>query len=466
MTAHRPPDSNTLTTLLAAQRRPFSIITQNQRIKLINAALCEALGYAETDLIGASCCRFATTVNGSECRHQRFFRDLEPYVETDTVLDASGQPHLVRAQGFPVLDAHGTVYLGEMLQLLRGRCDVGNMVGDSPELRELITQLTQAAVTDAAVLLYGETGVGKELAAQFLHQQSSRAGAPFVVVDCTVLNEELFESELFGHVKGAFTGAVNHRVGLFELAHTGTLFFDEIGELPLSQQPKLLRALETGTYRPVGATATRQVNVRVISATHRDLTAMVRHGHFRQDLFYRLAVLPLRIPPLRERRDDLAALSDYLLRDTTTADGQPYYLHPAALDKLHSYSFPGNVRELRNLLHLGAALSSSGVIEADAIHLPTLMAQVARAPLPPPAAVSAYDLGCSELDTAFLRHLSPVEAAEARQILALLQRHHGNRREVAVSMTMSERTLYRKLRRYGLNRARSLEGSGNGDDAS
>ncbi|MBN2885142.1 MAG: sigma-54-dependent Fis family transcriptional regulator, partial [Chromatiaceae bacterium] len=296
----------------------------------------------------------------------------------------------------------------------------------------------QAAATEAAVLLHGETGSGKELAADFIHRHSARARAPLVIVDCTVLSEDLFESELFGHLKGAFTGAHSDKTGLLELADGGTLFLDEIGELPLSQQPKLLRALESGSFRPVGATRARQARVRVVSATHRDLRAMVERGDFRQDLYYRLAVLPIALPPLRERREDIPLLVEHLLAELTPPGRPRPRLDAQALAKLLAHDFPGNVRELRNLVHLAAALSPSGAIGPESIRLP-----LPGPGAPPPSAVRATPL---ELDG-----LSPLEAAEARQILDLMQTHHGNRRAVAGALAISERTLYRKLRRYRLN---------------
>lgn len=442
--AGAPTRSLTLSSLLLAQRKPFLIVAADGLIRDVNAPLIDAFGLERAALIGAPCCRLeAEAVD--DCRHRRFFRDLEPYVETHALCARDGVVSHAQIQGFPVIDEDGRVYLGESLHLPTGQSDAARgMVGDSQALRDLQRELTRAAATEAAVFLHGETGSGKELAAEFIHRLSRRARGPFVVVDCTVLSEDLFESELFGHVKGAFTGAIGNKTGLFELADTGTLFFDEIGELPLSQQPKLLRALETGVFRPVGATKSRRADVRVLSATHQDLYAMTQGGEFRRDLYYRLAVLPVEIPPLRARREDIPALVEHLLQEVTN-ENRCYRVGKEAMRKLLLYDYPGNIRELRNLLHLAAALSPDGIVTPDLIRLPERQdgttgsaPNSTSAPTPDPR------------DPRF-EHLSPIEAAEAGYILDLLHRHHGSRTEVAASMSISERTLYRKLKRYGLN---------------
>ncbi|RNE90197.1 sigma-54-dependent Fis family transcriptional regulator [Marichromatium sp. AB31] len=431
--------------LLLAQRNPFVVIDADARIRSVNASLETTLGYDTSELIGSPCCRLDANAAEDGCRHRRFFRDLEPYVETRALADGRGEVHFAQIQGFPIVDGQGQIFLGESLHLFQGQRQPGRMIGRSEQMRGLVQELKRAAATDVSVLLQGETGSGKELAAEFLHQHSTRANGPFVVVDCTVLSEDLFESELFGHVKGAFTGAVGNKTGLLELADAGTLFLDEIGELPLSQQPKLLRALESGMFRQVGSTKIRQANVRVVSATHRDLLAMVQQGHFRQDLYYRLAVLPLAIPPLRGRRADIPELTEHLLQEISAQSGHPYRITKDALRKLLLYQFPGNIRELRNLLHLATVLSADGVIDAEAIRLPVTAEQPASPTIPSSEAAELLHEHPS------MTTLSPVEAVEAKYILQLLQRHRGSRKEVAASMSISERTLYRKLKRYRLN---------------
>ncbi len=313
----------TLQSLLEAQRKPFLITNADCRIAGVNSHLEQVLDLESGQLTGKTCCHLDSAPH-AKCRHRRFFRDLEPYVETHTLITPGGSLRNVQLQGFPLMDGDGRLFLGESVQLLDAAPMIDDMVGASPGFEMLRRRLAQGAASEAPVLLLGETGSGKELAAQFVHRYSPRANGPFVVVDCTVLNEDLFESELFGHVKGAFTGAAGSKTGLFEMADGGTLFLDEIGELPLSQQPKLLRALESGSFRPVGSTQARSARVRVVSATHQNLQAMAARGEFRQDLYYRLAVLPLEVPPLRQRREDIPALAEHLLHQIGEGSGRNY----------------------------------------------------------------------------------------------------------------------------------------------
>jgi DNA-binding NtrC family response regulator len=427
----------TLETLLATQARPLLVVNRDGSIRGANQPLAQFLGLPSTQLLGQNCCRL-DAAEEPLCRHRRFFQDLEPYVETRTLSSAQLGLLQVQVQGFPLLDLDGTLYLAESLLPLGGVPTDEGLVGRSPAFVALRQQLTRAATGEAPVLLLGETGVGKELAAQFIHRHSARANGPFVVVDCTVLSEDLFESELFGHLKGAFTGAAGNKTGLFELAHGGTLFLDEIGDLPLSQQPKLLRALETGTFRPVGATQTRRADLRVVSATHQDLGAMVQRGTFRRDLYFRLAVLPLEVPPLRRRREDIPLLADHILQEMGRVNGRNLRLRRESLAQLLVRDFPGNVRELRNLLQLGATLSPDGEIAPDHLRVPE------QAPAPDGPATTGSVQPASR---------SPLETAEAAYILGLLQRYGGSRKQVAAGMNVSERTLYRKLKRYGLNTA-------------
>ncbi|MFO0569214.1 MAG: sigma 54-interacting transcriptional regulator [Polyangiaceae bacterium] len=228
----------------------------------------------------------------------------------------------------------------------------GPLVGQSERMRELFLRLSQYAPSEAAVLILGETGSGKELVARALHERSNRADGPFLVVDCGALPETLLESELFGHTRGAFTGAVATRLGVFEAARGGTVFLDEIGELPLGMQPKLLRALESKTVRRLGESESRSIDVRFLAATHRDLHTMVSTGAFREDLFFRLSVLPVRVPALRERPDDIPILLAHFLDPNAGA------LPPWLLDELRSHPWLGNVRELRSLAERISALGA------------------------------------------------------------------------------------------------------------
>ncbi|WP_338035885.1 sigma-54 interaction domain-containing protein [Halochromatium roseum] len=437
----------TLSRILAGQRKPLMVVAADCQIRFINDAFEHVFGLPRSNIVGQDSCSL-DAIPQNECRHRRFFRDLEPYAENHLIKLGTGESQLAQIFGFPMLDEDGQIYLGEHLQLLGSPIAESKIIGHAAATQSLLSELERAAQTEAPVLLHGETGSGKELAAEHIHHQSHRAAGPFIVVDCTVLSEDLFESELFGHAKGAFTGAVANKTGMFELADGGTLFLDEIGELPISQQPKLLRALETGSFRPVGAIKNRNSRVRVVSATHKDLAAMVKQGTFRQDLFYRLAVLPIMIPPLRNRREDIPELAQFLLKELSLQGlGQPS-LSKAAVQKLLQYDFPGNIRELRNIIHLAVALNPGGEITEASIRLPeSPSAAPASVPAPAPAPAPAGLPSCLEN----AEHLSPIESAEASYIMELLKRYHGNRKQVAAGLSISERTLYRKLKRYRLN---------------
>ena len=248
---------------------------------------------------------------------------------------------------------------------------LGTAIGESVPMRELFALLSRAAPSDAPILLLGETGTGKEILAEAIHAKSSRRSGPFEVLDCGALAPSLVEAELFGHERGAFTGAIEARAGIFERAHRGTILLDEIGELPLELQPKLLRVVESGQVRRLGGNRTIDVDVRIVAATHRDLASMTMAGTFRVDLYHRLAVVVGRVPPLRERGADVALLAAHFLRHTR-------YLHDVpptmvknfvdtALASLRAYAWPGNVRELRNVVERAAILADPAKIEADAL---------------------------------------------------------------------------------------------------
>lgn len=321
----------------------------------------------------------------------------------------------------PIRDDSGEiVYYIEKLEPIpgaRSQAHVQGLIGRSPPFLHMMEMLARVAPAEAAVLLQGESGTGKELAAGAIHQMSKRAERPFVAVDCSGLPETLFESELFGHERGAFTGASARKTGLVEAAAGGTLFLDEVGDIPLSIQVKLLRLLETGTYRRVGSPELRKAEIRVISATHRPLAEMVEQGSFRQDLFFRLNVFPIVLPPLRERGEDILLLAEALLE--RLAGGRKLTLSGNAKNCLTSYRYPGNVRELRNVLERACLLCDGEVIQPE--HLPGLAAACAA-----PVAVAVKALPALD-----------------REILQLAD--SGRRSDLARRLGISERTLYRRL---------------------
>ncbi len=237
------------------------------------------------------------------------------------------------------------------------------IIGSSPALNFVLTEVERVAPTDSTVLVLGETGTGKELIASAIHNLSTRSGSPFVKVNCASIPFDLLESELFGHEKGAFTGAVAQKIGRFEMADNGTLFLDEIGDLPLALQPKLLRILQEQEFERLGSGRTHRINVRLIAATHRDLTGMVERKEFRSDLYYRLNVFPIELPPLRARRCDIPELISHFVRDFARRLGRPMlHIPPETMTAFTSYSWPGNVRELQNLIERAVIRSSDGVL--------------------------------------------------------------------------------------------------------
>lgn len=302
----------------------------------------------------------------------------------------------------------------------RGR--FGRIIGHSASMRALYHVLEQAAPTPASMLLLGESGTGKELAALAVHALSPRRNKPFVPVDCSGMTESLFESELFGHEKGAFTGASQRKAGLVETAAGGTLFLDELGDIPLSLQVKLLRLLEAGSFRRVGGTEALRADFRLVAATHRDLLAMVEAGTFRRDLYYRIAAFPIELPALRERKDDLPVLAEDILR--RLSPDKLIKIASAAMTTLMAYDFPGNVRELRNILERAIILADSETIEPS--HLPASRQNSIKTRTAEESIVS-------------------LDVAEKRYLQSALEQLRGDKSELAKRLGISRRTIDRKL---------------------
>jgi DNA-binding NtrC family response regulator len=305
------------------------------------------------------------------------------------------------------------------------------IIARSPEIRRVLDLVTRVAPTDATVLIQGESGTGKELIAKAIHHASPRARGPFVAVNCGALPESLLESEIFGHVKGAFTGASMSKKGLFEEAHQGTLFLDEIGEMTPALQVKLLRALQDGEVRPVGSTQSVTVDARVLAATNRDLDQLMRGGNFREDLFYRLNVIALTLPPLRERREDIPVLAEHFLARFAAKQGRALRLGPDALDRLLAYAWHGNIRELENAMERAAILSRSDTIGVDDL---------------PPHIAARLDLGSPPL---LPRQMSLAETEKAC-IIQTLERCGWNYSRTADALGIGRTTLWRKLKEYGI----------------
>jgi Nif-specific regulatory protein len=313
----------------------------------------------------------------------------------------------------------------------------GDIVGTSPSMLEVFRLMESAASSTIAVLIEGETGTGKELVARGIHRASNRGDGPFVAINCAALPEALLESELFGHRRGAFTGAVGDHRGLFEAAGGGTILLDEIGEMAITMQAKLLRVLQEGEIVPVGDTRPRRIDVRVLSATNRDLGVSVRKGAFREDLFYRLAAFPIRVPPLRDRREDVPSLAHHLLRAAVERQGRRIDgIDAEAMDTLVAFDWPGNVRELQNEMERAATLARDG----DVIGVSHLSAKLRR---------PVRDAGEPvPLDGRPLREARA--DFEARHIAGVLRRHGGNVTHAAQVLGLSRAMLQRKMKDYGL----------------
>lgn len=312
--------------------------------------------------------------------------------------------------------------------------DLGSIIGNSRPMRELFETLAMVAPSDATVLITGESGTGKELLANAVHQNSPREGGPFVKVNCASLHENLLESELFGHEKGAFTGAAEQRKGRFELAHKGTLFLDEIGDMSPTTQAKILRVLQEGEFERLGGTKTIKVDVRLLAATHKDLPKMVEAGSFRQDLFFRLSVVPLELPPLRERAEDIPVLAGHFLEKYSTKNRKDIRsLLPEALDALLAYAWPGNIRELENTLERAVILC--------------LGEQISLREMPTPVREAA-----ESTERPFtLRPGHSLKEMEKDLIRATLVQTDGNRTRAAEILGITRQTLQNKLREYHLS---------------
>jgi len=347
----------------------------------------------------------------------------------------------------PIRDGSGEIawFIEKMepMHVARGVSDNHGLIGRAPGFQRMLELVMRVAPSEASVLLQGESGTGKELVASAVHEASRRADRPFVVVDCSGLPDTLFESEVFGHERGAFTGAVARKPGLVEAASGGTLFLDEVGDIPLSMQVKLLRLLETGTYRRVGSTELRRADIRLVSATHRPLQEMIRDGSFRQDLYFRLNTFPITVPPLRERIEDLPLLVSSLLDRVAPSRGLTLSEH--AMQVLASYPFPGNVRELRNVLERASLMCDGDVIHSE--HLAEEIRQGAAGT----RALEGFsnDAALTSAGRGTVLDLGELQHQVLRQAVIS---HRGSRRELAAKLGLSERTLYRRLKVLGLDK--------------
>jgi Nif-specific regulatory protein len=345
-------------------------------------------------------------------------------------------------------------YTGYLNQEIHGRFDFGQIVGGAESLKEVLAKVEQVAPTTSTVLLRGETGTGKELVAHAIHINSQRESGPFVRVNCAALAPGILESELFGHEKGAFTGAIARRAGRFELADGGTLFLDECGDLPMEVQIKLLRTLQEREFERVGGAETIKVDVRVVSATNRDLEEMIKDGKFREDLYYRLNVFPIHLPPLRERADDLPGLVEHFIAKFTRQASKPVRgITPEAIGLMQQYSWPGNVRELENVVERAIIVCRGAEITPGDLDFGRRgnAAQVTQAQAPTPLGTPVVAMATASSASGPQKPLAArLLDEEKREIIATIDRVGGNIAGAARALGINRTTLYYRLRKHGL----------------
>ncbi len=420
---------------------PFVVIDSNFTIVASNKQYADHFG--EEEVIGRKCHKVShhsdvpCSQNGELCPLEAVFEKGEATEVMHIHYDKQGKQEYVQLKAMPIFDDDGKLqYMGELVQHVEDYEDTGALlVGRSRSMMRMISLLQRVAPTQSIVLLQGESGVGKECVSQYIHQYSKKPKGPFVVLDCGNIGESLIESELFGYEKGAFTGANTRKEGLFESAQGGTLFIDEIGELPLPLQSKLLRVLESGTLRRVGGTEYIKVDVRVIVATHRNLKQMIEDGEFRHDLYYRLAAFPIQIPSLRERKDDIFLLSQHFLNQFE--DGHQYMpLSAEVIEKLMEYNYPGNVRELRNILERAVILGVGSAITVDHIIIEYDESE---------KEIKSQEVQNDQLDKFLLNHNK--QQLDTERVIAALNETKGHRKKAAELLGVSERTLYRHVKK-------------------
>lgn len=459
----RSRQSIDLQSLVDTHEKPFVVIDRNFKIVAVNSAYERCNGASVDHMLGRTCYQVShhrdqpCFESGEECPYQHIFEQGRQTSCLHVHYDDLGRSHRVRINAYPLQGSEGELYLGEVIEELsepegcHGR--QFHMVGISPVFLAVLEQLKQAAGSDAPLLLEGETGTGKDLAANFIHRYSRRCEKPFLTLDCTVLTESLFEAEVFGYERGAFTGSVGEKEGLFELVDGGTLFLDEIGDIPASLQAKLLRVLETGQYRRVGGRRTLHTNARIICATNRNLGLDVEAGVFREDLYYRVACLHIRLPGLSERLQDIPVLAEALLARMSQSNGKHHQLGQGSIEALQAYNYPGNIRELRNILSVAAARTAGDKITAHEITA-VIKAMQSRRQAQQESKDGTLAQAHSPRHAAGLQprttHNS-LDDIESQHIKRLLAENAGNRRRTAEALGISERTMYRKLKRYDLN---------------
>ncbi|MCB1878072.1 MAG: sigma 54-interacting transcriptional regulator [Chromatiales bacterium] len=452
------PTKVDLQSIAETHERPFMIVDRYWRIVAANRAFLAIHDLTLEQVLQRPCHEVTHRLSvpcrevGTECPRTRVYETLQPHacLRLHHRFSPEGRDQRLRIKGFPMVLEGGEVYYGELFDIIDGKSDrppSKGMVGSSPVFTRCLEEMLLAGKTDAPVLIEGATGTGKELAADFIHRNSRRRNGPFLTLDCTVLSESLAENDLFGHVRGAFTGSIGERRGVFQLADGGTLFLDEIGELPLPLQAKLLRVLESGEFRPLGSERSVRTDVRVLCATNRRLLDEVQAGRFREDLFHRLACLTVNLPALRERRQDIPELTACLLKQMDMSDGRGFSISRDAVSVLMSYEFPGNVRELRNILQIARTHAAGNALDGALIED---IIRVRRRAIESTGSSAIYQRNDGEEASSVVSQKDTLDSLERDHLRRLLARHQRNKTVMAQAMGVSLRTVYRKLKRHGL----------------
>lgn len=433
-----------ISTLLDAIAAPAVLIDRDYHIRASNEAYRETFAQSGT-LLNRKCYevshgyRVPCDQAGETCPLRQCLESGQRQRLLHIHNTSKGREH-VDVELNPIRDEEGEIqYFIEIMHPASRQDDHDkNMIGFSPAYTRMLELLSRAAPSNISVLLLGESGTGKELAAQYLHSHSPRADKPFVTVECSGLTESLFESELFGHEKGAFTGASHRKVGLVEAARGGTLFLDEVGDIPLAMQVKLLRLIESGSYRPVGSVNPKQADFRLICATHRRLTQLVEQGKFRQDLYFRISPFPVILPSLRERHQDIIPLAKHLLLQLSNKPSLKF--SAAACQWLQNQNFPGNVRELRNLIERAILLC-----DTDEIAVEQLQPDLGH------FSTSEHIQHLRDSTETTEEGIIPLDQVEQHYLSRIAAQYQGDNASLAQKLQISERTLYRKLKSLKTN---------------
>ena len=444
--------------IVDAVRDGIMIVDTDGRILMVNAAMARMTGFSENEMIGSSCtildCDACDQLRSdTEEKWCRLFVRKRVRNKRCTMTKKNGAYLNAVKMATVLKDEQGNVFgaleiytdtteldrkdakIRELLRLLNKDTGFHNMVGHHQSMQSVYQIIEKVARSDSTVLISGESGTGKELVANAIHELGKRNNGPFVKINCAALNELLIESELFGHRKGAFTGAYRHRKGLFETASGGDIFLDEIGDIPLATQAKLLRILETKQFVRIGGTRPLNVDIRIITATNRNLAERVTRGLFREDLFYRINIFPIHLPPLRERKDDIALLVNAFIQELRYGTQKRIIgVSPGVMDIFMRYHWPGNILELKSALEYGFLVAESAVVETH--HLPSqLQSALKNETAPPNANADSNGTAGSE---------------EKAQLIEALRKAGGNQSRAAAILGVHRMTVFNRMRKYGI----------------